>query len=52
MLVGPILGFFGLIFVGIIVYISTQALLEIANDSNFKGSNYEVLGKLLWGKAG
>ena len=52
MLVGPILGFLGLIFVGAIVYVSTQALLEIANDSKFKGSNYEVLGKLLWGKPG
>ncbi len=51
-MVGPILGFFGIFGVGIIVYLGTHALLEVADDSKFKGANYEILGKLLWGKAG
>ncbi len=51
-LVGPILSFFGLLFIGLIVFLATQALLEVADDSKFKGANYEILGKLLWGKAG
>lgn len=51
-MVGPILGFFGLSMIGIVVFLATQALLEVADDSRFKGSNYEILGKLLWGKKG
>lgn len=51
-MVGPFLGFLIILFIGFIVFITTQFLLEIANDSKFKGSNYEILGKLLWGKAG
>ena len=51
-MVGPILGFLGIFIVGIIVFLGTQALLEVADDSKFKGANYEILGKLLWGKTG
>lgn len=51
-LVGPILGFFTQIFIGIFVYLTTDCLLEVANDSKFKGSNYETLGKLVWGTKG
>ena len=51
-MVGPALGFLGLLIVGIVVFLGTQALLEVANDSKFKGANYEILGKLLWGKKG
>lgn len=49
-LVGPFLGFIILMFNGFLVFITTFLLLEIADNSRFKGSNYEVLGKLLWGK--
>jgi amino acid permease len=51
-LVGTFLGLFGLLFIGVIVYLATELLLEIADDSKFKGANYEVLGKLLWGRKG
>lgn len=51
-MVGPVLAFFMLLFIGFLVAITTQFLLEIADDSKFKGSNYEILGKLLWGNAG
>lgn len=51
-LVGPIIAFFMLIVIALLVAITTHFLLEIADDSKFKGSNYEILGKLLWGKAG
>jgi len=50
--VGPILGFLGILIVGIVVFLGTRSLLEVADDSKFKGANYEVLGKLLWGKKG
>ena len=51
-MVGPILGFFGLFLIGVMVLVATKALLEVADDSKFKGANYEILGKLLWGKKG
>jgi len=51
-MVGPILGFVGLMVIGIVVFLGTKALLEVADDSKFKGANYEILGKLLWGKIG
>ena len=51
-LVGPIIGFFGQIFVAILVFLTTECLLEVANDSKFKGANYETLGKLVWGTKG
>lgn len=51
-MVGPVLAFFMLLFIGFLVAITTHFLLEIADDSKFKGSNYEILGKLMWGKAG
>ena len=44
--------FLGLLIIGIVVFLGTRALLEVADDSKFKGANYEVLGKLLWGKKG
>ena len=34
------------------VYTATFFMLEVANDTKFKGSNYETLGKLLWGRKG
>jgi amino acid permease len=52
MLVGPLIGFLGLIFIAVLIYISFKLLLEIADDSKFKGSNFETLGKLIWGKPG
>lgn len=51
-IVGSFLGFFIVILMGIIVSLATHLLLEIANDSKFKGSNYEVLGRLVFGKGG
>lgn len=51
-LVGPILAFFLILIIGFLVAVTTHFLLEIADDSKFKGSNYEVLGKLLWGRGG
>lgn len=51
-MVGPILGFFILLVIAFIVFMATHLLLEIADDSRFKGSNYEIFGKLLWGKKG
>lgn len=51
-MVGPTMAFFELILVAILVGIPTMLLLEVANASRFKGANLEILGKLLWGKAG
>lgn len=51
-IVGPVLAFLELILIGLIVAVTTYFLLEISNASKFKGANLEILGKLLWGKAG
>lgn len=51
-LVGPFIAMFSIFLIAFIVYIATACVLEIADDAKFKGSNYETLGKLLWGKAG
>lgn len=51
-MVGPFLGFVVILFIGILVALSTHLLLEVADDSKFKGSNYEILGRLLWGRMG
>lgn len=51
-LIGPVLGLIGITFVAFIVFLATKLLLEVADDSKFKGSNYEILGKLLWGVKG
>lgn len=50
--VGPLLGFLTLMFIGFLVAITTLILMEIADESKFKGANLEILGKLLWGNAG
>lgn len=51
-MVGSFLGFTIIIIMGFIVSLSTHLLLEIADDSKFKGSNYEILGRLVFGKGG
>ena len=51
-MVGPTVAFFELILVAILVAIPTILLLEVADASRFKGANFEILGKLLWGKHG
>ena len=51
-LVGPIPAIFCLIFVAVIVFLATDLVLEVADDSRFKGANYETLGKMMWGQPG
>lgn len=51
-LIGPIPAFFGLLFIALLVYLATDLVIEVADDSKFKGANYETLGKMMWGRPG
>lgn len=51
-LVGPLIAIPSMLLVSVLVFLATHCIIEIADDSKFKGANYETLGRLLWGKIG
>lgn len=51
-LVGPVIAISAQIIVAVLIYLCIRLVVEVADDSRFKGSNYETLGKLLWGNKG
>lgn len=51
-LVGPVIAITAQVVVAVLIYLCIKLVVEVADDSRFKGSNYETLGKLLWGNKG
>lgn len=51
-LVGPLLAVILYILIFAAIIICTNLLVDVANQSNFKGDKYETLGELVWGKKG
>lgn len=50
--VGPLLATIYFIIIAIVMVICTYLLIEIADNSWFKGNKYETIGELVWSKKG